>query len=64
LEEGDQLETDALCAWCRYEGFGFYDNETFFSDYNLLERDGTHLSRKDKGISGNRLANLMWRALN
>jgi len=32
-----------LCGWCHCEGFGFYDNGTFFNDYNLLERDGTHL---------------------
>ena len=41
-----------------------HDNGTFFNDYNLLERDGIHLSRKGKGIFGNRLANLVWRALN
>jgi len=51
-----------LCGWCHHEGFGFYDNGTFFNDYNLLERDG--MSRKGKGIFGNRLANLVWRALN
>jgi len=53
-----------LRGWCRREGFGFYDNRTFFNDYNLLERDGIHPSRKGKGIFGNRLANLVWRALN
>jgi len=52
------------CRWCRHEGFGFHDNGIFFSDYNLLERDGTHLSRRGKGIFGNRLANLVCRALN
>jgi len=53
-----------LRGWCRCEGFGFYVNGTFFNDYNLLQRDGTHPSRKGKGIFGNRLANLVWRALN
>jgi len=53
-----------LCGWCRCEGFGFYDSGTFFNDYNLSERDGTHLSRRGKGIFGNRLASLEWRALN
>jgi len=53
-----------LRGWCRREGFGFYDNGTFFNDYNPLERDGTHLSTKGKGIFGSRLANLVWRALN
>jgi len=49
---------------CRCEGFGFCDNGTFFNDYNLLERDEIHPSRKGKGIFGNRLASLVWRALN
>jgi len=53
-----------LRGWCCREGFGFYDSGTFFNDYNLLERDEIHLSRKGKGIFGNRLANLVWRALN
>jgi len=48
-----------LRGWCCHEGFGFYDNGTFFDDYNLLERDGTHLSRRGKGIFGSRLANLV-----
>jgi len=51
-------------GWCLREGFGFYDNGKFSNDYILLERDGTHLSRKGKGIFGNRLDNLLWRALN
>jgi len=42
-----------LHGWCRREGFGFYNNGTFFNGYNLLERDGSF---------GNKLANLMWRA--
>jgi len=53
-----------LRGWCRCEVFGFYDNGTFFKDYNLLERDGTHLSRKGKRIFGNRPVTLVWRALN
>jgi len=53
-----------LHGWCRHEGFGFYDNGTFFNDNNPLKRHGTHLSRKGKGIFGNRLASLVWRALN
>jgi len=53
-----------LRGWCHREGFGFCDNGTFLNDNNLLERDGTHLSRKGKGIFGNMLANLVWRALN
>ena len=53
-----------LRGWCHSEGFDFYDNGTFFNNYNLLERDGIHLSRKGKGIFGNRLVNLVWRALN
>ncbi|GAB0184010.1 hypothetical protein GRJ2_000866300 [Grus japonensis] len=53
-----------LCGWCHREDFGFYDNGTFFDDYNLLERDGIHLSRKGKEIFGSRLANLVRRALN
>jgi len=71
LEEGDQLEINALwvstlvfVAGAHHEGFGFYANGTFFNDYNLLERDGTHLSRKGESIFGSRLANLVWRALN
>ncbi|GAB0204056.1 hypothetical protein GRJ2_002871200 [Grus japonensis] len=51
-----------LRSWCHHEGFGFYDNGTFF-DYNLLERDGIHLSRRGKGIFGSRLANLVKQAL-
>ena len=64
LEEEDQLEIGAL--WISTLGFvaGFYDNGTFFDDYNLLEKNGTHLSRRGKGIFGNRLANLVCRALN
>jgi len=53
-----------LHGWCCREDFAFYDNGTFFNDYNLLERDGTHLSRRGKGIFGSRLPNLLWRALN
>ncbi|GAB0210389.1 hypothetical protein GRJ2_003504700 [Grus japonensis] len=53
-----------LRVWCHREGFGFYDNGTFYDDYNLLERDGIHLSRRGKGIFGSRLANLVKRALN
>jgi len=53
-----------LCGWCRREGFGIYDNGTYFNDYNLLERDGTHLSRRGKRIFCNRPASLLWRALN
>jgi len=47
---------------CRHEGF--YYNGTFFNDYNLLGRDGIHLSSRDKGIFGSRLANLVGWALN
>ncbi|KAK4816812.1 hypothetical protein QYF61_023499 [Mycteria americana] len=46
-----------LLGWCRCEGFGFYDNRTFFDDYNLLQRDGIHMSRRGKGIF-DRLDNL------
>jgi len=53
-----------LHGWCCHEGFVFYDNGTSFSDYNLSERDWTHLSRKGKGVFDSRLANLVWRALN
>jgi len=53
-----------LHGWCCPEGFSFYDNGTFFNDYNLLDRDGTHLSRKGKEIFGSRMASLVWRALN
>jgi len=53
-----------LCGWCHCESFGFCDNRTFCNDYNLLESDGTHLSRRGEGIFGNRLASLVWRALN
>jgi len=53
-----------LHGWCRREVFDFYDNGIFFNDYNLLERDGTHMSRKAKGIFVNRVASLVWRALN
>ena len=53
-----------LFGWCCCEGFGFYHNGTFFNDYNLLGGNGTHLSRKGKGIFGSRLSSLMWRALN
>ncbi|KAM6036240.1 uncharacterized protein LJ206_001286 [Theristicus caerulescens] len=47
-----------LRGWCHREGFGFYDNEAFFDDYNMLGRDGIHLSRRRKGSFSNRLANL------
>ena len=53
-----------LRGWCHREGFGFYDNGTFFDDYSLLGRDGIHLSRRGKGIFGSRLANLVRWALN
>jgi len=45
-----------LRGWCCCEGFGFYDNGTFFNDYNLLERNEVPLSRKGQGTFGNRLA--------
>lgn len=48
-----------LCGWCLHEGFGFYDNGRFFGDYSLLERDGIHLSRRDKGIFGSRQASFV-----
>lgn len=38
-----------LSDWCHHEGFGIYDKKTFFDDYSLLEKDGIHLSRRDKG---------------
>ena len=53
-----------LRGWCRHEGFGFYDSKAFFEDYNMLGRDGIHLSRRGKGIFSNRLANLVRWALN
>jgi len=45
------------------EGMFFNDKGTFFNDYNLLGRDGIHLSRRGKGIFGSRLAKLVWGAL-
>jgi len=48
-----------LHGWCCREGFDFYDNRTFFSDYNLLGRDGIHLSRRGRGILGSRLCNMV-----
>jgi len=53
-----------LHGWCHREGFGFYDNKTFFSDYKMLGRDGIHLSTRSKRIFGSRLLNLGWQALN
>lgn len=53
-----------LCGQCRHEGFGFHDNRTFFDKYSLLERDGIHLPRRDRGIFVSRLASLMRWALN
>lgn len=53
-----------FCGWCRREGFGFYDNGTFFDDGSLLGRHGIHLSRRGKGILGSRLSNLVRQALN
>lgn len=53
-----------LRDWCGWEGCGFYDNDTFFYDCNLLGRDRNHLSRRDKQIFGSRLANLMRQDLN
>ena len=52
-----------LHGWCLHEDFGFYDNGTFFNDYNLLGKDGIHLSESN-GIFGSRLASLGKRALN
>ena len=52
-----------LHGWCCREGFGFYDNGTFFNDYSLLGRDGIHLPRRGKGNFGSSLANLVRRAL-
>lgn len=49
---------------CCWEGYGFYDNGTFFYNCNLLGRDGNHLSRRYKQIFGSRLANLVRQALN
>jgi len=37
---------------------------TMGHDYNLLGRDGTHLSRRGKRIFRSRLANLVPKALN
>lgn len=31
-------------------GFDIYDKRTFFNDYNLLGRDGIHMSRRGQGI--------------
>lgn len=48
-----------LHGWCGVQGFGFHDHGTLFDDSKLLERGGTYLTRKGKGISANRLANLV-----
>jgi len=71
LEEGDQLETDALrvstpgsVAGVTMRVLVFMTMRLCSIDYNLLESDGIHLSRKGKGIFGNREANLVWRSLN
>jgi len=48
-----------LRGWCHREGYGFYDNGTSFSDYNVLGKNGFHLSRRRKRIFGNRLFNLV-----
>jgi len=53
-----------LRGWYHREDFCFYDNGTFFSDYNLLGREEIHLSRRRKGIFGIRLANMVWQSLN
>jgi len=53
-----------LCGWCCHEGLGFYDNGTFFNDYNLLGMDGIQLSRRGKRICGRRLTSLVWQTLN
>lgn len=36
-----------LHGWCQCEGFSFYENGTFYEDYDLLERKGIYLSRRD-----------------
>lgn len=47
-----------LHGWCHCEGLEFYDNGTFYEDYNLLRSNGIHISRRGRAILGNRLANL------
>lgn len=53
-----------LCGWGFFEGFGLYDNGTFYHDYRLSGREGIHLPRRHKGIFSSTLINLVRQALN
>lgn len=48
-----------LCGWYSHEGFGFYDNWTFFNDLRVSGRNGIHLSRRGKEVSRKRLATVV-----
>lgn len=39
--------------------FDFYTNRIFYEDYNLLWRDGIHLSKRGWATSGSKLTNLV-----
>lgn len=48
-----------LHGWCQHESFDFYTNRIFYEDYNLLWRDGIHLSKRGWATSGSKLTNLV-----
>lgn len=51
-------------GWCLCKGFYFYDDGTFYQDYNLLGTNGIHLSGRDRVVFGSTLANIVRQALN
>lgn len=48
--------------WCYRQSY--LESRTCFEEPGLMGTDGVHLSDKGKNISGDRLANLLKRALN
>ncbi|XP_070605406.1 uncharacterized protein [Erythrolamprus reginae] len=53
-----------LKGWCRHKNFGFLDHGLHYLQEGLLASDGLHLTRAGKNLLGNRLAQLIRRALN
>lgn len=53
-----------LSGWCCLEGFGFYNNRTFFDYYSLSGRNGILLSGGGKGIFEGGMSTLMMYVLN
>lgn len=53
-----------LCGWCQAQGFSFYDHRQTFRKLGRLTADRAHLTKWSKNDPGNKLAELISRALN